>query len=109
MEIRFRDKKVRLLCESRGAAVKKLGDACARKLRARLDDLEHAANVAELVAGNPHPLTGDRAGEYAVNLAGGWRLTFSPANDPVPRHADGGINWRAVTIVCIEFIGDYHD
>jgi proteic killer suppression protein len=109
LEIRFRDKKVRLLCESRDAAVKKLGDACARKLRARLDDLEHAANVAELVAGNPHPLTGDRAGEYAVNLAGGWRLTFSPANDPVPRHADGGINWRAVTIVCIEFIGDYHD
>lgn len=109
MEIRFRDKKVRLLCESRDAAVKKLGDACACKLRARLDDLEHAANVYELPAGNPHPLTGDRAGEYAVNLAGGRRLTFSPANDPVPRHADGGINWRAVTIVCIEFIGDYHD
>jgi len=109
LEIRFRDKKVRLLCESRDAAVKKLGDACARKLRSRLDDLEHAANVDELVAGNPHSLTGDRAGEYAVNLAGGRRLTFSPANDPVPRHADGGINWRAVTIVCIEFIGDYHD
>ena len=62
MEIRYRDKKVRLLCESRDAAVKKLGDACARKLRARLDDLEHAANVYELPAGNPHPLTGDRAG-----------------------------------------------
>lgn len=109
MEIRFRDKKVRLLCESRDAAVKRLGDACARKLWARLDDLEHAANVYELPAGNPHPLTGDRAGEYAVKLAGGWRLTFSPANDPVPRHADGGIDWRSVTIVCIEFIGDYHD
>lgn len=54
MEIRFRDKKVRLLCESQATAVKKLGDACARKLRARLDDLEHAASVAELVAGNPH-------------------------------------------------------
>lgn len=55
MEIRFLDKKVRLLCESRDAAVKKLGDAYARKLRARLDDLEHAVSVAELVAGNPHP------------------------------------------------------
>jgi proteic killer suppression protein len=109
LEIRFRDKKVRALCERQAAAMQKLGAAGARKLRARLDDLEHAHSVSELVAGSPHPLTGDRAGEYAVNLAGGWRLTFSPANDPVPRHADGGIDWRAVTIICIEFIGDYHD
>lgn len=109
MEIQFKDKKLRELCEKQAVAVKKLGDACARKLRTRLADLAAASRVTELVAGNPHPLTGDRLGQFAVDLAGGWRLVFAPANDPVPRKDDTSIDWSAVTIVCIEFIGDYHD
>ncbi len=109
MEIRFKDKKLRELCEKQAAAVKKLGDACARKLRARLADLSAASRVTDLVAGNPHPLKGDRLGQFAVDLTGGWRLVFAPANDPVPRNDDAAIDWAAVTIVNIEFIGDYHD
>ena len=109
MEIQIKDKKLRELCEKQAVAVKKLGDICARKLRSRLADLTAASRVTELVAGNPHPLTGDRLGQFAVDLAGGWRLVFAPANDPVPRKDDASIDWSAVTIVCIEFIGDYHD
>lgn len=109
MEIQFKDKKLRELCEKQAVAVRKLGDICARKLRSRLADLTAAPRVTELVAGNPHPLTGDRLGQFAVDLAGGWRLVFAPANDPVPRKDDASIDWSAVTIVCIEFIGDYHD
>lgn len=109
MEIHFKDKKLRELCEKQAVATKKLGDVCARKLRTRLADLSAASRVTELVAGNPHPLTGDRLGQFALDLAGGWRLVFAPANDPVPRKDDTSIDWSAVTIVCIEFIGDYHD
>lgn len=109
MEIKFRDKKVRELCERRDVAVRKLGDVCARKLLTRLGDLEAARTVTELVAGRPHALSGDRLGEYALDLAGGYRLTFSPADDPTPRRDDGAVNWGQVTIICIEFIGDYHD
>ena len=109
MEVEFKDKKLRELCEKQAVAVKKLGDACARKLRTRLADLSAAARVTDLVAGNPHPLKGDRLGQFAVDLAGGWRLVFAPANDPTPRKDDASIDWSAVTIVCIEFIGDYHD
>lgn len=109
MEVQFKDKKLRELCEKQAVAVKKLGDACARKLRTRLADLSAASRVTELVAGNPHPLTGDRVGQFAVELAGGWRLVFAPANDPTPRKDDASIDWSAVTIVCIEYIGDYHD
>lgn len=109
MEIHFKDKKLRELCEKQAVAVKKLGDICARKLRSRLADLTAASRVTELVPGNPHPLTGDRLGQFAVDLAGGRRLVFTPANDPVPLKDDASIDWSAVTIVCIEFIGDYHD
>jgi len=109
LKIRFKDKKLRKLCEERVSAEKKLGTACARKLRSRLSDLEAVSVVAELNVGNPHPLAGDRAGQFALNLTGGWRLVFTPANDPCPQHASAGIDWSQVTIVNIEYIGDYHD
>lgn len=109
MEIRFKDNKLRELCEKPAVANKKLGPDCARKLKLRLLALEAAGQVTDLVAGNPHPLKGNRAGQFAVDLAGGWRLVFVPAHDPCPTRPDGGIDWSRVTIVCIEYIGDYHD
>lgn len=109
MDIRYRSKKIRELCEKQAAAEKKLGAACARKLPLRLQQIEAAARVSELVSGNPHPLKGDRDGQFALDLAGGWRLVFAPANEPCPTRPDGGIDWVQVTIVSIEFIGDYHD
>lgn len=86
-----------------------LGDICAKKLRTRLSELETASNVTELIAGSPHPLTGDRLGQFAVSLAGGFRLVFEPGNDPIPRFDDASVDWSKVTIVSIEYIGDYHD
>lgn len=109
MKILFGNKKIRELCEQQRVAEKRLGALCARKLRVRLSDIEASSRVTDLVAGNPHPLKGDRYGQFALDLSGGWRLVFSPANDPCPTKDDGGINWAQVTIVSIEFIGDYHD
>jgi len=108
LEIRFKDKRLCELCEKASAARTKLGELVARKLRTRLAELEAATCVGDLVAGRPHPLTGDRAGQFALDLAAGWRLVFAPADEPIPRRADASIDWPTVTIVCIEFIGDYH-
>lgn len=109
MKPNFKNKKIRELCEKRTVAEKKLGSDCARKLRTRLDDLDAASRVNELTAGNPHPLKGDRLGQFSLDLAGGWRLVFAPAHDPLPVRDDQSIDWSQVTIICIEFIGDYHD
>ncbi len=109
MKINFKDKKLREMCEKQAVAEKKLGAVCARKLRTRLSDLDSAERVTDLMAGNPHPLKGDRQGQFALHLTGGWRLVFSPDNAPCPARPDGGIDWSRVTIVCIEYIGDYHD
>lgn len=109
MEIRFLDKKLRELCEIAAAADRKLGQPSARKLRSRLMDLRAASTASELVAGRPHHLTGDRAGQVALDLSRGHRLVFSAANDPLPVTADGTINWSKVTIIRIEYVGDYHD
>ncbi|MDF5733590.1 MAG: killer suppression protein HigA, partial [Rhizonema sp. PD38] len=109
MEITFADSKLQNLCEQQNLAKRKLGAECAKKLRTRLADLIGVSCVTELVAGRPHPLKGDRAGEFAIDLEGGKRLVFKPDNDPTPLDKDGNIHWSKVTAVCIVFIGDYHD
>lgn len=108
-DITFSDPDLRAVCEDQRLATKRLGAANARKLRSRLADLQAVANVGELVAGNPHPLRGDRLGQFSVSLAGGTRLVFEPTNEPTPRKEDRSIDWSRVTNVRVVFIGDYHD
>ncbi|MEA5602547.1 killer suppression protein HigA [Nostoc sp. UHCC 0252] len=109
MEITFADRQLQKLCEQQNLAQRKLGANCAKKLKTQLAILGAANCVTELVIGHPHPLKGDRAGEFAVNLEGGKRLVFKPDNDPIPLSEDGSIDWSKVTAVSIVFIGDYHD
>lgn len=110
IEILFLTPGLRRLCEQQKVAVRKLGSDSARKLRARLADLSAADSVSGLVTGRPHPLTGDRAGQFAVSLSGGTRLVFEPANEPVPLAIrEGSVDWTRVTRVRIVFVGDYHD
>lgn len=109
MEILFADKNLERLCSEQREAKRRLGGKGARKLRARLADLRAAARVRDLLAGRPHPLKHDRTGEFSVDLDGGRRLVFVPANEPVPLDQDGAVVWERVTSVRIVFIGDYHD
>lgn len=109
MEISYQNKKLRELCERRVVTEKKLGPNSARKLMLRLQALEAATRVTDLTGGNPHPLVGDREGEFSLDLANGRRLTFVPTQVPHPTKADGSIDWKQITAVTIHYIGDYHD
>ncbi len=109
MDIEFSSPDPQALCEQHRLMTKRLGDIGGRKLRTRLADLRAVSNVAELTAGRPHPLKGDRAGQFALDLDGGKRLVFEPANNPLPLRENNSIAWDLVTKVRIVFIGDYHD
>ena len=109
MDIDFATVKLRALCEEHKRMVTAFGVHCAKKLQNRLSDIEAAAFVTELVAGRPHPLKGDRLGQFSVDLHGAVRLVFEPNHDPVPRNTDQSIAWNQVNKLRIVFIGDYHD
>ena len=68
-----------------------------------------AARLGDIPAGNPHPLRGDRVGQFALRLSGGDRLVFDAQDDPVPTTIDESIDWKNVTSIRVVFIGDYHD
>ena len=108
MEIDFNTEKLKNLCQVGKVAQKELGAEAAKKLMLRLQQIEALTTVNELELGNPHPLTGDRLGQFSLTISGAKRLVFKPNHYPIPCHTDGGINWSQVNKVTIVFIGDYH-
>ena len=55
-----------------------------------------------------HQLSGERNGQYAVDLVHPHRLVLQPNHDPVPRLADVGIDVGHVTAITIVEVIDYH-
>lgn len=76
----------------------------------RLASLHAAPTLSDMrgVPGNCHPLRADRAGEFAVDLRGPYRLIIEPDHNPVPRLDDGGIDTNKVTNIRIKEVEDYH-
>lgn len=109
MDILFDDDDLERLCSEERVMKKRLGSQGAKKLRRRLADLAATSRVSDLVAGDPHPYTGDKKGLYSLDLDGGRRLLFEPSDDPPPTKPDGGIDWSQVTSIVIVFVGDPHD
>lgn len=79
-------------------------------LKRRLAAMEGAPTLKDMdgVPGNCHPLSGDRAGQFAVSITGPFRLIFRPDHQPLPLSAAGGLDRAAVTRVMILEVADYH-
>ncbi len=90
---------------------KKLGSKCAGKLKQRLMELA-AADTLSVISHLPpsrcHELTGKEAGVFSVDLEHPLRLLFISADEPVPRHEDGGIDRTQVKEIEIIGIKDTH-
>ncbi len=96
MDILFQDRKLEKACNDQSLLVRKYGPTRAKLLRRRLDELR-AAEKLEVMRSLPqvrcHELKGNREGTLAVDLDHPYRLIFEPANNPIPRKSDGGLNW----------------
>lgn len=110
MNVIFVSNKFERECNEQRLLVKKHGSIRAKKIRLRLDDLSAANNLEELrhAPGRCHELTGDRSGQLSMDLDHPYRLIFEPANEPIPRKDDGGLDWTKVTAVQIIGVEDTH-
>jgi len=112
VEVLFQDRKLEKVCSDKSRLARKYGPVCAKLLKRRLDDLEDVKNLEAMRCVSQarcHELKGNRAGTLAVDLLHPYRLIFEPANNPIPRKADGGLDWTEVTIVRVLAVEDYHD
>jgi len=111
MVVYFRTNKLKKQCEVPKEGDRAWGQPCANRLRQRLAELQAATNLSEVSRLPParcHELIGDRAGQLSIDLRHPYRLLLIPANDPVPRKTDGGLDWDAVTEIEIFEIADTH-
>lgn len=111
MLILYQTKWLKHMCTDRTAACRRWGTACANKLAQRLDELEAACalgDIRHLPGPRCHELTGDMTGMLAVSLGGAFRLIFEPADEVLPRKADGGLDWDRVTAIRLLKVVDHH-
>lgn len=83
----------------------------AKTVSRRLAVLRSAPTLSSVPATRPerrHLLTGQRKGQYAVDLVHPMRLVFEPDHDPVPLTDDGGIDMDRVTSIVVMEVVDYH-
>jgi len=91
---------------------RKFGVSVAQKLARRLHELSAAEILSDLNKIphlHCHELKGARKGQFAINIDQRYRIVFDPANKPVPRKPDGGIDWTEVNSIRIIAVEDYHD
>ena len=111
MDISFEDKKFEKQCNTFKLLQKEQGAVRAKKINQRLGTLRAASTLADMknLPGRCHELTGDRAGQLSLDLDHPYRLIFEPANEPIPRKEDGGLDWTKITAVRIIGVVDTHE
>lgn len=110
MDIDFKNNRLRNKC-SNASEIKRAFGVNAKRVSSRLDELISSPTLAvlkQIPAANCHPLTGDRYGEWAVDVSANFRLIFEIDNRPLPLKEDGTIDVALVTKVKIIEISDYH-
>lgn len=111
MDIVFKSKKLEKTLNSETEMYRKYGKEIGRLVMRRLQFLRAAPTLGDVPQKPPercHELSGDRKGEFAVDLKHPYRLIFRPYHDPVPGKKDSGIDLNKITVIEIISIEDYH-
>ena len=111
MEVLFQDQKLEKMCRSESLLTRKYGPEQTRFILRRLEDfasIDHLATLRSLPQARCHELKGNKEGTLAVDLKHPYRLIFEPANEPLERKPDGGLDWTKVTVIRILTVEDYH-
>lgn len=80
MQVQYKSKKIYKVCTNANAARREYGEKMAGKIHQRIDEISAADTVEMLVQfhiGRCHSLTGNREGQYAMDLVHPYRLIFT--------------------------------
>ncbi len=112
MVIIFKTTKLKKECNKENLLVKRFGARRANLLKRRLNELQAALSLdvlRSLPQPRCHELKGNRKGQLSVDLEHPYRLILEPADNPVPKKPDGGLDWNKVTKVRIIGVEDTHE
>lgn len=104
MELAFRTKRLRTLCQEHDGAVNEIGEPAAEVLRTRVADLRAVTYLADLPVGRPAVVAGDPPTLHFV-LRDGWSLWMAVNHQTVPLTTEGDLDLSRVRRVRVEDIG----
>lgn len=109
MNLEFKSKKLKKLCEDPKAAQKELGPQIGIKLTLRVNEFRAAKNLNDIVKNSAvngfHSLNGDRKEEFAVTLKHPHRLVFSIKSGETNLE---DITYNDIEFIKVEEVTDYH-
>lgn len=110
MEVLFENEKLQRQVSNQRDLRRMWGDEGAKRITLRLQQLAAAETLSDMrqLPGRCHELSGNRAGELAVDVHGGHRLILKPSENPPPTKQEGGLDWSRVESVTVTEIVDYH-
>lgn len=111
MLIYFRTRRLQKVCSKEKEAVKRLGLKMSRRLLQRMMELSAATcldDISRLPPSRCHQLTGNRAGQFSVDLDHPYRLIFVPVEHPNVEEKDGALDLTQVDAIEIIEITDTH-
>lgn len=111
MDISYKIKKLQKICNSKELLERNFGQDCGRKIAKRLLELKAAQNLGMIPSTPPprcHMLTGDREGQFSVDIKQPYRLIFVQDHKRIPVNPDGGIDLLHITAICILEVTDPH-
>lgn len=112
MLILFNTAKLEKECNNENLMIRRFGPKRTKLLKRRLTELA-AANSLEDLRNLPqsrcHELKGNLKGYLSVDLDNPYRLMFEPANNPLFKKPDGGLDWKKITEIRIIGVEDTHE
>ena len=109
MELAFKTKSLRSICEDEQKADKTIGLDASKQLRARLEDIRAAANITELAVGNPQVDNNSTEKFVTLTLYEEYVIKFSANHLSNPVKQSGDIDWSKVRRVKIEEISNRNE
>lgn len=90
------------------------GEPQAKKIRVRMTALKAAENLGVFWPpySKPercHELTGNRAGQFSMDLMQPYRLIFVPNHNPLPLKEDGQLDWFQISNIKVLEVEDTHE
>lgn len=110
MELSYKTNKLEKSLTTDKGLAKSYGNL-AKKIKQRRIQLESADNleaISKLPVLRLHQHTGKGKGTWSIDIQENWRILFEIDQDPIPSLEDGGVNLKAITIICVTSVEDPH-
>jgi toxin HigB-1 len=101
LEVSFKNKKIREICEDNNTANKHFGPIVTQKLQNRIADLISANSIFEIIVGSPTEIRNSNRSYYQIQLNKGYFLLIRSNHTENKMLIKGNTDWTKVYRIMI--------